>query len=137
MKRALMALAAAGILAVTAVAAPAPAEARGGRIAAGVIGGLAAGAILGGALSGGYGYGYGPGYYGYGGPYGYYGGGPAYVADPVMAAAATCSGSASGTVTAGVSAAFRSATDKSATGFIIVRIDGLTRRWARHPRKSR
>jgi len=46
-----------------AVIAPQPAEARGGRIAAGVIGGLAAGAIIGGIASNGYGYGYGPGYY--------------------------------------------------------------------------
>ena len=56
---------------------PQAAEARGGRIAAGVAAGLIGGAIIGGALAGpGY-YGYGPGY----GPgYGYYGG-PAYVAD--------------------------------------------------------
>jgi hypothetical protein len=38
---------------------PQPAEARGGRIAAGIIGGLAAGAIIGGIASNGYGY-YGP-----------------------------------------------------------------------------
>ena len=44
----LTALAAAATLAVAAVAAPQPAEARGGRIAAGIIGGLAAGAIIGG-----------------------------------------------------------------------------------------
>jgi hypothetical protein len=56
-----------------AVAAPQPAEARGGAIAAGVIGGLAAGAIIGSAINGPY-YGYGPGYY-YGGPSPvYYGG---------------------------------------------------------------
>ena len=41
------------------MAAPQPAEARGGRIAAGIIGGLAAGAILGGIATNGYGY-YGP-----------------------------------------------------------------------------
>ncbi len=75
MKRALMAVAAAGVLAVSAVAAPAPAQAGGGRIAAGVIGGLAAGAIL----SGGYGY--------YGGPYGYYGGGYGYYGGPAYVAA--------------------------------------------------
>jgi hypothetical protein len=59
-------LATAATLAVAAVAAPQPAEARGGRIAAGIIGGLAAGAILGGIASNGYGYGpyYGPAYYG-------------------------------------------------------------------------
>jgi len=83
MKRTLMALATVATL-VTAVAAPQAAEARGGRIAAGIAGGLIGGALLGGALAGpGY---YGPGYYGYGpayyGPgYGYYGG-PAYVAAP-------------------------------------------------------
>jgi len=72
MKPALMALAAAGLMAVTAVAAPAPAEAHdGGAVAAGIIGGLAAGAIIGGAVSRPY---YGPGY-------GYYGG-PAYVTGP-------------------------------------------------------
>jgi hypothetical protein len=45
--------------------APAPAEARGGRIAAGVIGGLAAGAIIGGALSSRPGYAYPQSSYGY------------------------------------------------------------------------
>ena len=75
MKRTLMAIATAATLAVTALAAPQPAEARGGRIAAGVAGGLIGGALLGGALAGGYG----PGYYGPG--YGYYGG-PAYVGGP-------------------------------------------------------
>jgi len=80
MKKTLMALAAVATLAVSAVAAPPAAEARGGRIAAGVAAGLIGGAIVGGALAGpGY-YGYGPGYYGYGPGYGYYGG-PAYVAD--------------------------------------------------------
>ena len=74
MTKTLTALAAAATLAVAAVAAPQPAEARGGRIAAGIIGGLAAGAIIGGIASqGGY---YGPGYYG--GPGYYYGPGPVY-----------------------------------------------------------
>jgi hypothetical protein len=59
------------------VAAPQPAEARGGHIAAGIIGGLATGAILGGIASSGYGY-YGPGY-GYG-PY--YAAGPGYYGPP-------------------------------------------------------
>jgi hypothetical protein len=60
------ALAAAAALTVAVIGTPQPAEARGGRIAAGIIGGLAAGAILGGIAShNGY-YGYGPGYYGYG-----------------------------------------------------------------------
>lgn len=81
MKKQLMALAAVATL-VTALVAPQAAEARGGRVAAGVIGGLAAGAIIGGALAG-PGYYYGPGYYGpryYGPGYGYYG--PGYVAAP-------------------------------------------------------
>jgi hypothetical protein len=84
MKRQILALATAAAL-VTAVAAPQAAEARGGRVAAGVVGGLIGGAILGGALAGpGYYYG-GPGYYGpgygyYGPGYGYYG--PGYVAAP-------------------------------------------------------
>jgi hypothetical protein len=78
MKKVLMALATVATLTAV-VAAPQAAEARGGRIAAGVVGGLIGGAILGGALAG-PGYYYGPGYYG---PryYGYYGG-PAYVAAP-------------------------------------------------------
>ena len=50
----------------------APAEARGGVVAAGVIGGLAAGAIIGGIASNGYGYG--PGPYAYGPAPVYYGG---------------------------------------------------------------
>jgi hypothetical protein len=77
MRKTLMALAGVATLAVSAVAAPAPAHAQrgfGAGLAAGVIGG----AIVGGALAAPYGYG--PGYY-YGPGYGYYGGGPAYVAD--------------------------------------------------------
>jgi hypothetical protein len=76
MKKTLLALAAVATLAVSTLAAPAPAHAQrgfGAGLAAGVIGG----AIVGGALAAPYGY-YGPGYYGPG--YGYYGG-PAYVAD--------------------------------------------------------
>jgi hypothetical protein len=57
----------AAALVLTSVAAPQPAQAGGGRIAAGVIGGLAAGALIGGALAA-------PRYYGPG-PYGYYGAG--------------------------------------------------------------
>lgn len=73
MTRTLTTLAAVAALAIGAVAAPAPAEARnGGAIAAGVIGGLAAGAIIGGAASRPYGY--------YDG--GYYAAGPAYAASP-------------------------------------------------------
>lgn len=79
MTKTLTTLVAAGSLAVAAIAAPAPAQARGGgAIAAGIIGGLAAGALIGGAVSRPY------GYYG-GGPYyasGYYGGGPYYAAAP-------------------------------------------------------
>jgi hypothetical protein len=63
MRKTLIALTAAAALAVGAVSAPKPAEARGAGLAAGIIGGLAAGAIIGSAA-------------GYG-PYGYYGG-PAY-----------------------------------------------------------
>jgi hypothetical protein len=78
MRKTLMALAAVATLAVSAVAAPAPAHAQRG-VAAGVAAGLIGGAIVGGALAGPRYYGYGPGYY-YGPGYGYYGG-PAYVAD--------------------------------------------------------
>jgi hypothetical protein len=66
-----IALTAVTMLAAAAIAAPSPADARGGRVAAGIIGGLAAGAIIGGALSSPYYYPPGPAYYGYG-PY-YYG----------------------------------------------------------------
>ena len=77
MRKTLMALAAVATLAISAVAAPAPAHAQRG-VGAGIAAGILGGAIVGGALAGpGY-YGYGPGYYGPG--YGYYGG-PAYVAD--------------------------------------------------------
>ncbi|MGL5167978.1 MAG: hypothetical protein ACRC9K_19000 [Afipia sp.] len=81
MKKIVLAVATAATLAVTALAAPAPAEARGGRIAVGlgILGGAIAGAAI--ANSGGY---YGPGYGYYGGPgYGYapayYGGGGCYL----------------------------------------------------------
>ncbi|RDV04749.1 hypothetical protein [Undibacter mobilis] len=75
-RKSLTALGAAAIITIAAVAAPQPAEARGGRVAAGIIGGLAVGAIIGGMASGGYGYGYGPGYY-YG-PRPYYAPAPVY-----------------------------------------------------------
>jgi hypothetical protein len=67
-------LAAAGVIALSAVAMPQQAEARGrgGAVAAGVVGGLALGAIIGSQARG--------GYYG-GGPYAYYGG-PVYYAQP-------------------------------------------------------
>jgi hypothetical protein len=82
MKKTMMALAAAATLAVSALAAPAPAHAQRG-VAAGVAAGLIGGAIVGGAIAsqngGYYGPGYGPGYYGSGPAY--YGG-PAYVAGP-------------------------------------------------------
>ena len=66
-----IALTAVTMLTAAAIAAPSPADARGGRVAAGIIGGLAAGAIIGGALSSPYYDPPGPAYYGYG-PY-YYG----------------------------------------------------------------
>jgi len=78
MKKTLMALGAAAVLAVSAVAMPAPAHAQRG-VAAGVAAGLIGGAIVGGAIASQNRYYYGPGYYGPG--YGY-GGGPAYVVDP-------------------------------------------------------
>ena len=79
MTKTLTTLAAVGALALTAIAAPQPAEARGGgAVAAGIIGGVAAGALVGAAVAGGpYGYyGYGPGPYYYGAGPAYYGGGP-------------------------------------------------------------
>lgn len=63
-------LACAAIIAGAAITAPTSADARGGRVAAGIIGGLAAGALIAGAANA-YGprYGYGPYYYGaYAGP---------------------------------------------------------------------
>ena len=63
-----MAVVAAALLAGATIATPQPAEARGGRVAAGIIGGLAAGALVGAAVAGGP-YGYGPGYYYAPGPY--------------------------------------------------------------------
>jgi hypothetical protein len=78
MKKSLMAFAAVATLAVSAVAAPAPAHAQRG-LGVGLAAGLLGGAIVGGALAAPYGY-YGPGYGYYGPGYGY-GGGPAYVAD--------------------------------------------------------
>ena len=53
MKKIVLAAATAATLAVTTLAAPAPAEARGGRIAAGVGLGLLGGAIIGGAIANG------------------------------------------------------------------------------------
>jgi hypothetical protein len=77
MRKTLMALAAVATLAVSAVAAPAPAHAQ-RYLGAAVAGGLIGGAIVGAAVANPY-YGYGPGYYAP--PPGYYGG-PAYVAAP-------------------------------------------------------
>lgn len=57
-----IALAAAGMLTAATLAAPQPAEARGGAVAAGIIGGIAAGALVGAAVA--HGPYYGPGYYG-------------------------------------------------------------------------
>lgn len=71
MRKTLTVIAAAATLALATVAAPQHAEARNGRIAAGIIGGLAAGALLGAAAANGPYY-YGPGYYYAPGPV-YYG----------------------------------------------------------------
>lgn len=79
MKKTLMALGAVAVLAVSAVAMPAPAHAQRG-VAAGVAAGLIGGAIVGGAIAsqnGYYGPGYAPGYYAPG-----YAPGPAYVVEP-------------------------------------------------------
>ncbi|MGC2084703.1 MAG: hypothetical protein WA702_15265 [Bradyrhizobium sp.] len=76
MKKMLIALVAVGTLATSAIA---PAQARGGGVAAGVAAGLLGGAIVGGAIAAGSGPGY---YYGPGPGSYYYGGGPAYVAEP-------------------------------------------------------
>jgi hypothetical protein len=90
MTRTLAALLTAATVATAGIATPTPADARGGRIAAGVIGGLAAGAIIGGALAAPYYYGGGPNVYG-GGPYVYgdgpyvYGDAPYYAAAPYPA----------------------------------------------------
>ena len=71
MTKTLTTLAATAVIGIAAVASPTPADARGGRVAAGIIGGLAAGAIIAGAAGA-----YGP----YGPGYGYYG--PAYAYGP-------------------------------------------------------
>jgi hypothetical protein len=77
MRKTLMACAAVATLAISAIAAPAPAHAQ-RWVGPAVVGGLLGGAIIGGAIASQNGY-YGPGY----APApGYYGGGPAYVADP-------------------------------------------------------
>jgi hypothetical protein len=79
MKRKLIAVASAAMIALTAaVATPNKAEAHsnGWWIPGAIVGGLALGAIASGAYRPYYGYGYDPYYYG-GGPY-YYGGGPYY-----------------------------------------------------------
>lgn len=69
LNKTLTAIAAAAALTIAAVATPQPAEARGGRVAAGIIGGLAAGAIIG-SLAAQNRYYYGPSHY--------YGPGPVY-----------------------------------------------------------
>ncbi|HEY6024849.1 MAG TPA: hypothetical protein VIV34_11830 [Pseudolabrys sp.] len=85
MYKPLTAIAVAAIVTIATVAAPDLAEARRGRIAAGIIGGIAAGAIIG-SIAASNRYYYGPGYYygsGYYGP-GYYEPGPyAYEPAPV------------------------------------------------------
>ncbi|MCZ7641438.1 MAG: hypothetical protein M5U33_00100 [Pseudorhodoplanes sp.] len=68
MSKTILSIAAAGLVALATITAPAPAEARrGGAVAAGIIGGLAVGALLGGAYRP-YGPYYGPAYYGAYGP---------------------------------------------------------------------
>jgi hypothetical protein len=78
MKKAVLALATAATLGLTALVTPSPAQAWRGGWAPGLAGGLIAGAVIGGIASSAYAYG--PGYGYYGGPgYGYYGGyAPAY-----------------------------------------------------------
>ncbi len=79
MRKMALVCATAATLGVTSVAAPAPAEARGG-FGPALAGGLLAGAVIGGLASNAWGYGYGPGYGYYGPGYGvgyapvYYGG---------------------------------------------------------------
>jgi len=81
MKKAVLALATAATLGVTALVTPSPAQAWRGGWGPGLAGGLIVGAVIGGIASSAYAYGPGYGYYGgpgygyYGGPgYGYYGG---------------------------------------------------------------
>jgi len=66
-------LASAAVIAGAAITAPTAADARGGRVAAGIIGGLAAGALIAGAANA-----YAP-YYGYGPYYGAYAGPPCHI----------------------------------------------------------
>jgi hypothetical protein len=70
MRKTLTAIAVAATFALASVAAPQPAQARNGRVAAGIIGGLAVGALIGAAAANGPHY-YGPSYY-YGPPRRYY-----------------------------------------------------------------
>ena len=78
MHKTLTALAVAAAMIIAAVVAPQQAEARHGRVAAGIIGGLAAGAIIG-SMAAQRGYYYGPGYYA---PGYYYGSGYYYGPEP-------------------------------------------------------
>src|SRR5712672_2097383 len=81
MQRTALALIAAGIVGVTALALPSPAEARWrGGWGPGIAGGLIGAAVIGGLASSAYAYGPGYGYYGYPAYYddGYYGFAPAY-----------------------------------------------------------
>jgi hypothetical protein len=77
MRKAALIIASAATLAVTAVTAPAPAEARGG-FGPALAGGLIAGAVISGIASNAYGYGPSYGYYGGYGPSYYDGYAPAY-----------------------------------------------------------
>ena len=65
MKRTALVLATVGVLGVSAVAAPSPAEAHWRGFGPGLAGGLLAGAVIGGLASSAYGWGPGYGYYGY------------------------------------------------------------------------
>lgn len=101
MKKTLAILTAAALMGAATLTTPTPAEARGGRIAAGILGGLAAGAILGGAL--------------YGAPY-YYGPGPVYYDyPPHLITTRTVTGRVTrcGTGAAGACGACASATDET------------------------
>ena len=106
MTKTLTVVAAVATIGVAAVAAPQPAQARGGALAAGIIGGLAAGAIVGSAVHGPY-YGYGPGYYYGPGPV-YYRDGPCYWCTRDFLAMAGA-GSACGFATSGAKSAHRGA----------------------------
>jgi len=118
MKKAILAIAAAAIVAAGTMTAPKPAEARcyGCGVGAGVIGGLAAGAIIGGAIANQNAYGYPRAYYPVAGyePYGY--GAPPPYAAPADTGLAVRYATAMATLSAGAARAF-SARNKRAASF--------------------